>query len=346
MNFSYLDGIRSIGIVGATGLAGAEFLNLLIENKISIPDVRVFGSERSAGETIEYGEESLVVEELNEKSLAGLEVVFFSTPTEVSLKYIPKAIENGSLVIDDSTAFRLEKNVPLIVPQVNGELLREYAGKIISTPNCVATPLAVCLKPLQDKYGIKRVVVSTYQSVSGAGRKAYQELAEQSIALLNGENHECEVFPHRISFNLLPLIGSVDEEGISEEEAKVQMELRKILSLPSLKTSVTAVRVPTFFGHGCAVNVELEEDFESVESLREVLDKTPGCKVIDKPVSHVYPTNVEAVGSDPVFIGRVRRDFSVSSGINFWVVSDNLRKGAALNALESLDAWYRYRKMV
>ncbi|MFM8313994.1 MAG: aspartate-semialdehyde dehydrogenase, partial [Deltaproteobacteria bacterium] len=218
-------------------------------------------------------------------------------------------------------------------------------GKIISVPNCTTTPLVLALKCLEDRFGVERVVVSSYQSVSGAGRKAFEELSFQTAALLNGKEAEISAFHHRIAFNCIPEIGEVTENGNTSEEEKVIKETRKILDLPDLNISSTAVRVPTFSGHGLSVNVELNNDFESIEEIRELWDSFPGLKVIDNPSHHIYPTNVECSGSDYTFIGRVRRDSSVKSGLNFWVITDNLRKGAALNALQSLETLYKYRRM-
>jgi aspartate-semialdehyde dehydrogenase len=248
-------------------------------------------------------------------------------------------------VIDDSSVFRQKSDVPLVVPEINGSLLKDFNGKIISVPNCTTTPLVLALKCLEDRFGVERVVVSSYQSVSGAGRKAFEELSFQTAALLNGKEAEISAFHHRIAFNCIPEIGEVTENGNTSEEEKVIKETRKILDLPDLNISSTAVRVPTFSGHGLSVNVELNNDFESIEEIRELWDSFPGLKVIDNPSHHIYPTNVECSGSDYTFIGRVRRDSSVKSGLNFWVITDNLRKGAALNALQSLETLYKYRRM-
>jgi aspartate-semialdehyde dehydrogenase len=237
-------------------------------------------------------------------------------------------------------------HVPLVVPEVNGHVLKNFQGKVIAIPNCSTTPLALCLKPLHEKYGLHRVIVSTYQSVSGAGRQATEELSEQAAALLNGRSTEPQVFPHRIAFNCIPEIGETTESGYTEEEEKVSRELRKILDIPNLPVSATAVRVPTFCGHGLSVNVELCKGYDSLEEVRQLLDSMPGLKVKDKVEHHIYPTNVEATGTDQVLVGRIRRDRSVTYGLNLWIVVDNLRKGAALNALQCLETLYRYRRMI
>jgi aspartate-semialdehyde dehydrogenase len=338
--FSHLEKIRSVALVGATGLVGQEFLEILAENRIKFQKLRLFASEESAGDWLEVGEYSAPVEVLGPNSFEGVDVAFFSVPVEVTRKYVPKAVEAGAIVIDDSSAYRMIPDVPLVVPQVNGDLLKTFRGKVVATPNCTVTPLALSLKPLADRYGIERVVVSTYQSVSGAGKRAYDELAHQTASLLNGGNEEPSVFPHPIAFNCLPLVGEVDEDGISEEELKVTKELRKILGMPDLAVSATAVRVPTFCGHGLTVNVELNEEFDSVEEIRELMEAFPGIKVLDQPSGNIYPTNREASGSDATFVGRIRRDPSIRAGLNYWVITDNLRKGSALNVLECLDTLY------
>jgi aspartate-semialdehyde dehydrogenase len=345
MKLSAIESIESIAVVGATGMVGQEFLDLLAEHKIKIPKIKLLASEGSAGEKLDVNGTSVMVEALTPESFRDVEVAFFSVPNDITEKFIPVARRAGCLVVDDSSVFRMDKEVPLIVPQVNGALLRSFMGDLIATPNCSTTPLAMCLKPLQDAFGIERVTVSTYQSVSGAGRDAYEELSKQTASLLNGIDVEPEVFPHQIAFNCLPMIGRLLENGNSEEEEKIVRELRKILNEPKLRVSATAVRVPTFCAHGISANVEFKKDFEDVLSIREMFESFPGLRVLDKPEAHIYPTNTESIGSDLTFVGRIRRDFSVKSGLNFWVISDNLRKGAALNVLETLETLYNYRRM-
>jgi aspartate-semialdehyde dehydrogenase len=345
MKESYLESIRSLAIVGATGLVGTELLELLNERKIRIPDLRLLASAESAGETVNLGGDELRVTELNANSFRDVEVAFFSVPNEITEKYVPQAVKAGALVVDDSSAYRLESNVPLVVPEVNPQVLRTFSGQIISTPNCTVTPLVMALKPLLDEFGLKRIVVSTYQSVSGAGRAAYEELSMQTAALLNGQHQEAAVFPHRIAFNCLPQIGSELPNGNTTEEEKMVRETRKILEIPSLAISAMCVRVPTFFGHGMSVNVEFTKDFANEGEIRELLNAAPGVKVLDKPSHQIYPTCVEASGSDYTFVGRIKRDHSVKSGLNFWVITDNIRKGAALNALQIIDTLFKYRRM-
>jgi len=345
MKESYLESIRSLAIVGATGLVGTELLELLNERKIRTPDLRLLASAESAGETVNLGGDELRVNELNANSFRDVEVAFFSVPNEITEKYVPQAVKAGALVVDDSSTYRLESNVPLVVPEVNPQVLRTFSGQIISTPNCTVTPLVMALKPLLDEFGLKRIVVSTYQSVSGAGRAAYEELSIQTAALLNGQHQEAAVFPHRIAFNCLPQIGSELANGNTTEEEKMVRETRKILEIPSLAISAMCVRVPTFFGHGMSVNVEFTKDFANEGEIRELLNAAPGVKVLDKPSHQIYPTCVEASGSDYTFVGRIKRDHSVKSGLNFWVITDNIRKGAALNALQIIDTLFKYRRM-
>jgi len=346
MSFNFLEGIHSIAVVGATGLVGREFLEILAEHKLKIPKVLLFASEDSRGEMVEALGSELSVSVLSEGCFDGVEVAFFSVPADITIKWAPIAEKAGCLVVDDSSVFRMDKTVPLVIPEVNGASLRNFEGKLVATPNCSTTPIAMVLKPLQDSYGLKRVVVTTLQSVSGAGKEAFNELSEQTVNLMNGQEFDVKVFAHRIAFNCLPLIGEVDENGDSSEELKIARELRKILSEPKLEVSATTVRVPTFCGHGASVNVELGSVFNSVEEVRELLDGFKGLKVLDMPAGHIYPTNIEATGSDEVYVGRIRQDHSRANSLNFWVMADNIRKGAALNALQILDTVYKYRRMV
>jgi len=353
MKLDQLEKLGSIAVVGATGIVAKEFYEILSENKVKFPKLKLLASERSDGEMIDVGGTQLFVEPLTEKSFEDVDYAFFSVPADISERFIPIAVKAGCTVVDDSHVYRMKKDVPLIVPEVNGALLKDFEGNVITTPNCSTTPLALCLKPLADEYGIKRVVVSTYQSVSGAGSAAFKALSEQVISLMSGqgvgeegdkaEEEEVEAFPHRFAFNCIPQIGESLESGDCKEELKIVQELRKILELPKLRVSATTVRVPTFVGHGLSVNVELNDSFESSEVIRELFDGTPGLKVLDQPENHIYPTNEECVRSNHTFVGRIRRDTTIPSGLNFWIISDNLRKGAALNVLEILQTLCVYR---
>lgn len=346
MRFGHLEKIRSLAIVGATGLVGREFVSILNENKIKIPMVKLLASEDSIGESLELSGHSQYMEVLDDDCFKGVEVAFFSVPDDITRNYVPRATKAGCLVVDDSSVYRMDLETFLVVPQINGSLLRDFQGRILSTPNCTVTPLVLCLKPILDRYGIRRVVVSTYQSVSGAGKAALEEFSKQAIALLNGQPVEPRMLPHRLAFNCIPQVGVILDSGGCEEEEKIVRETRKILGDDSLKISATTVRVPTFCGHGLSVNVALKKDFSSVEEIREILNSFPGVMVLDQPKSHIYPTNVECIGNDKTMVGRIRRDFSVPSGLNFWVITDNLRKGAALNAMEMLEVLYNYRGMI
>lgn len=353
LGLSHLESIPSLAIVGATGLVGREVINILSEKRIRIPKIKALASRESLGENIEYGDQNIMVEELTPDSFRGVYAALFCAPTEISREYIPHAVDAGTLVVDDSSAYRMRPDVPLVVPEINAETLRSFTGLVMATPNCSTTPLVLVLKPLLEKYGLERVVVSSYQSVSGAGRSAYQELSEQSAALLSGqginrtESDEIRpsVFPHRIAFNCIPIIGEANESGESSEEVKIQNESRKILGLKNLRVTATAVRVPTFGGHGLSVNIELTDTYESIDQIRELLEVSPGLHVLDSPGQEVYPTNAECVGEDGVYVGRIRRDNSVESGVNLWIIGDNIRKGAALNALQILDGYLYYRRL-
>lgn len=346
MKFQNKMEINSLAIVGATGLVGIELLEILSEKKIHVKDLRLLASADSAGETLSIGEfQGEVVKELKNGVFKGVEFAFFSVPNSVTEEFAPEAVKAGAIVVDDSSTFRLNPEVPLVVPEVNPEVLRDFKGSIISTPNCTVTPLVLALKPLQDKFGLKRIVVSTYQSVSGAGKAAYEELSLQTAALLNGQNQEAKVFPHRIAFNCLPQIGSELSNGNTTEEEKMVHETRKILGLPQLPVAAFCVRVPTFFGHGLSVNVELEKDCGLESDIRQLFEDSPGLKVLDKASHQIYPTCVEATGSDDTFIGRIKRDHTVTSGLSFWIIADNIRKGASLNALQIVETLQNYRRM-
>jgi len=318
---------------------GKEFLSILDEFQLRIPCLKLLASEASAGERLEVHGQEMAVEPISSEQFRDIEVAFFSLPTNVTKEMVPLALQAGCLVVDDSSVYRMEPSVPLLIPAVNAANLTGFQGKLVSIPNCSTTPIALCLKPLVDRYGVERVVVSTYQSVSGAGKKAVEELNRQAASLLNGMPIEPSGFPHRFAFNCIPQIGPAMDSGNCEEEEKIIRELRKILAMPDLKISATTVRVPTFVGHGASVNVQLKREFH-LHELRQHLDRFPGLKVIDRPALDIYPTNAQAVGSNDVFVGRLRRDPSVTFGLNFWVITDNLREGSALIALECLNALY------
>ena len=330
----------SVAVVGATGAVGREMLLTLVQRRFPISEIRALASERSAGQALEFGDEEITCEQLQEDSFEGVDIALFSAGGSISEKFAPHATKSGAIVIDNSSHFRMDPNVSLIVPEVNGDALKKHiqslsrsTGLIIANPNCSTVQLVVALKPLMDRAGLKRVVVSTYQSVSGAGQKGMEELWEQTVAIFNGEDPECSKFPHQIAFNCIPHIDIFLEGGYSREEVKVINESRKILSSPDLRITATAVRVPVFSCHGESVNVELERPL-SPDEARDLLRASPGIIVMDDPNESIYPLNIDLTGTDATYIGRIRADESVENGLNMWIVADNLRKGAALNAVQ------------
>lgn len=333
-----------LAVVGATGVVGQKMIEVLNEKKLPIDEYVFFASKRSAGKTIKFGNDIYIVKELTEQSLKeNFDFALFSAGGDTSLKYAPIAAQNGCIVIDNSSAFRMNEDVPLVVPEVNPEDLKWHNG-IISNPNC-STIQAVCaLKPLDDAFGIKRIVYSTYQAVSGAGSKGLHDLENgiQNYCDTNNfeestdSNYELEKFPYPIFNNCLPHIDSFLENGYTKEEEKMINETRKILKKSDLAVTATTVRVPVFNSHCESINVELKSEFD-LNSVIEILSNAPGIIVEDTPSSNLYaiPTNVS--GHDEVFVSRIRRDFSVQNGLNIWVVADNIRKGAASNAVQILE---------
>jgi aspartate-semialdehyde dehydrogenase len=327
-----------VAVVGATGVVGRETLSILAERGFPVSEVVPLASARSAGEKVDFGEDELVVEEVGEGSFDGVEVAFFAAGGSVSKQWIPVATAAGAVCIDKSSGFRMDPEVPLVVPTVNGEALAGYDQKrVIATPNCSTIQLVQALAPLHRAAGLKRVVVCTYQAVSGAGREGVDELDHQVRDLFNMRDvRSQEVFGQRIAFNVLPCIPGKDaftgDDGATTEEQKMIDEPRKILGLPDLKVGVTCVRVPVFSAHSEAVHVELEKPL-SPEEARALFEAEPDVAVIDDPAQHSYPTPQDAAGGDDTLVGRIRRDPSVENGLAFWVVSDNLRTGAALNAV-------------
>ena len=321
-----------VAVVGATGAVGRRMLSTLEERGFPVAGLTALASARSAGQTLRYQGRSIEVRQLSEDSFRGIDIALFSAGGAVSRQYAPIAVESGCVVIDNSSAWRMEKGVPLIVPEVNPDAL---GGKpeIIANPNCSTIQMVVALKPIQDRYRIRRVVVSTYQSVSGSGQKAIKELEQQSRAVLDGKPIEKKVYPHQIAFNCLPHIDVFLENGYSKEEMKMVNETRKILGDESIEVSPTTVRVPVFYSHSEAVYVETEQPM-TVEEIKKLLSEFPGVRVVDVPEMNEYPLAVEATGKGEVVVGRIRKDLTRENAINFWVVSDNLLKGAALNAVQ------------
>ncbi len=324
----------NVAVVGATGAVGNEMVKILQERKFPIKNIKLLASERSLGKTLEFKGEEIPVDVLDEKSFKGVEIALFSAGGSVSQKYAPIAAGEGCVVIDNTSAFRMEEDVPLVVPEVNAHAIEGFRKRnIIANPNCSTIQMVVALKPLHDYAKIKRIVVSTYQSVSGTGKRAIFELESQIRALFMNKKVEKKVYPHQIAFNCLPHIDVFLENGYTKEEMKMVNETKKILEDNSIKITATTVRVPVFYGHSESVNVEFEREI-TPEKARSLLRKAPGVKVVDNPSKNLYPLAINAAGKDEVFVGRIRRDDTVEHGLNMWIVADNIRKGAALNAVQ------------
>ncbi len=322
-----------VAVVGATGNVGREMLAILAERDFPADEVVALASRKSMGVECSFGDKTLKVKALDHFDFSDVDICLMSAGGAVSKEWSPKIAAAGAVVIDNSSAWRMDPDVPLIVPEVNAEAAAGFAKKnIIANPNCSTAQLVVALKPLHDKAKIRRVVVATYQSVSGAGKDAMDELFSQSKAVFTLDEVEAKKFPKRIAFNLIPQIDTFMEDGYTREEWKMMVETKKILD-PKIKLTATCVRVPVFVGHSEAVNVEFENSI-SADEAREILRNAPGCLVIDKHEAGGYATPYESVGEDATYISRIREDATVENGLSLWVVSDNLRKGAALNAIQ------------
>ncbi|MFQ5895693.1 MAG: aspartate-semialdehyde dehydrogenase [Nitrospinota bacterium] len=321
-----------VAIAGATGAVGREILSILEEREFPIRQLTLLASERSEGERLEFRGDGIRVERLRAGSVGGVELALFSAGSPRSLEFVPEAVRAGAVVVDNSSAFRMQADVPLVVPEVNPREVARHRG-IIANPNCSTIQLVVPLKPLHDAARIRRLVVSTYQSVSGAGHKGVEELAEQTKAIFNFQPVEPRVMAQQIAFNCLPHIDLFQEDGDTLEETKIICESRKVLGEPDLRITATAVRVPVFHCHSESINVEFERPLTAAAA-REILERAPGVEVQDDVESNYYPMAIDAAGKDPVFVGRIRQDPSVENGLNLWTVADNLRKGAALNAVQ------------
>lgn len=339
-----------VAVVGATGAVGKQLRLILEARQFPVREIRFFASARSEGRKLDFHGRAVTVQSLKPGCFEGVDVAFFDASDAISKEWVPQAAEAGAWVVDNSATFRLEDDVLLLVPEVNGELLQERLNRrhsltprerILTGPNCSTVQMVVALKPIRDRWGIRRVVVSTYQSTSGAGAAAMDELTAQTADVLQGKAAKPQAFAHRIAFNCIPHIGGFKDDGYTSEEQKMVLESRKLLGMPTLRLSATAVRVPTLSCHGESINVECERAFE-LEAVREALRAQPGVVLQDDPKKNLYPMGVTGEGSlvegasggDGVHVGRVRRDGSLDHGLNLWVVSDNLRKGAALNAVQ------------
>jgi aspartate-semialdehyde dehydrogenase len=327
-----------VAVVGATGNVGREMLNILAEREFPADEVVALASRRSMGTEVSYGDKTLKVKTLDQYDFSDVDICLMSAGGAVSKEFSPRIAAQGAVVIDNSSTWRMDPDVPLVVPEVNADAITGFRKKgIIANPNCSTAQLVVALKPLHDKARIKRVVVATYQSVSGAGKDAMDELFSQTKAVFTlGDIEGNSKFPKRIAFNLIPQIDVFMEDGFTKEEWKLMMETKKILD-PKIKLVATCVRVPVFIGHSEAANVEFEEPI-SVEEARAILRTAPGCVVIDKHEPGGYVTPHEAAGEDATYISRIRTDPTVDNGLVLWIVSDNLRKGAALNAVQIAES--------
>ena len=322
----------SIAVVGATGAVGREFLRVLEERRFPASHIQLLASHRSAGSRMRVNGQELVVEETTPDSFNGIDIAFISASTKVSGELAPLAVEAGALVIDDSSCFRMDPRVPLVVPEVNGQDV-EWHGGIISIPNCSTTPLAMAAHPLHRVNPVVRITAATYQSVSGAGGGAMTELREQSRKSSDGGSPDPEVLPHRIAFNVIPRIDGFLPDGYTREERKMLEETRKIMHDDGMAISATCVRVPVYISHSAALHLEFQRPMPPDEA-RELLRRMPGVKVLDSPEEGLYPMPADVEGTDDVFVGRIRQDVSNRDGLAMWVVADNLRKGAALNAIQ------------
>jgi len=326
----------TVAVVGATGAVGRMMINVLEERNFPVKELRLFASPKSKGVKIPFRGEEIEVEVLEEtKSFKGIDIALFSAGAQRSLEYAPKFANDGAVVIDNSSAWRMDPEVPLVVPEVNPQAISQYKNKgIIANPNCSTIQMVVALKPIHEVAKIRRIVVSTYQSVSGAGQKAIDELIAQIRAWCSGEPlPPAKHLPQTIAFNCIPHIDVFLPNRYTKEEMKMVEETKKIMEDPSIRVTATTVRVPVFYGHAESVNVETEKKL-SVEEVIEILRKAPGVIVLDDPQQKLYPLQIEVAGRDEVFVGRIREDFSVENGLNLWIVADNLRKGAATNAVQ------------
>jgi aspartate-semialdehyde dehydrogenase len=324
----------NVAIAGATGAVGNEMISILESRKFPVSNLKLLASERSRGKTLTFFDQEVKVDTLTKDSFSDVDIALFSAGAARSLEFAPAAAESGAVVIDNSSAFRMEDDIPLVVPEVNPRAVADYKKRgIIANPNCSTIQMVLVLKPIHDAVKIKRVVVSTYQAVSGSGHSAVEELAEQTKALFAFKDYDVKVYPHRIAFNCLPHIDAFLENGYTKEEIKMENETKKIIGDGSIAVTATTVRVPVFYGHSESVNIETEKKLSPSEA-KEILKDAPGVVVVDDPKNNLYPLAIDAAGKDETFVGRIREDFSIKNGLNMWIVSDNVRKGAALNAVQ------------
>ena len=331
-----------VAVVGATGAVGECMLDILSQRKFPVGKVYALASERSAGTTVSFGRKELLVENLADFDFGKVQIGLFSPGASVSAVYAPKAGAAGCVVIDNTSQFRYDDDIPLVVPEVNPGALASYRNRnIIANPNCSTIQMLVALKPIYDAVGIERINVATYQAVSGTGKEAIEELANQTASLLNGRPVETKVYPRQIAFNVIPHIDSFQDNGYTKEEMKMVWETRKIMGDERIQVNPTCVRVPVFYGHSEAIHIETRDKI-TAEQARKLLEAAPGIVVLDERQPGGYPTPVgDASGKDPVFVGRIREDISHPRGLNLWVVADNVRKGAALNSIQIAETLIR-----
>ncbi|MGM0438204.1 MAG: aspartate-semialdehyde dehydrogenase [Bacillota bacterium] len=322
----------NIAVVGATGAVGQQIIKILEERKFPVENIKFIASEKSEGKKISFLDKKIKVESISKGVFEDIDIALFSIASELSKKIAPQATKAGAVVIDNSNAFRLDDKVPLIVPEINADKINEHNG-IIANPNCSTIQLVMTIKPIFEKYGIKRLIVSTYQAVSGTGQKAIKELEKQIEDYVNNKKIKSEVYPHQIAFNLLPHIDEFQENSYTKEEMKVVKETRKILDDKEIPITATAVRVPVFNGHGESVNIETEVSYV-IEDIKKSINKMKNVKLIDNIKENSYPMPIMTDKEDNVLVGRVRRDYSKKNALNMWIVANNLRKGAALNAVQ------------
>ncbi len=323
-----------VAVVGATGAVGNEMIKVLEQRRFPVGKLTLLASERSKGKELTFRGKPCPVEVLDENSFKGVQIGLFSAGGGRSEEFAPIAAKAGCVVVDNTSAFRMVPEIPLVVPEVNPEDIALYKNRgIIANPNCSTIQMVVALKPIHDAARIKRIVVSTYQAVSGTGKKAIEELELQTRAIMNGQKPAVKVYPHQIAFNCLPHIDVFLENGYTKEEMKMVNETKKIMHDPGIAVTATTVRVPVFHSHSEAVNIETEKKL-TVADVRKLLSTAPGVKVVDDPGFKVYPLAIDAAGGDDTLVGRIREDESIANGINLWVVADNIRKGAALNAVQ------------
>ncbi len=324
----------NVAVAGATGAVGNQMIECLEERNFPVKSIKLLASSRSVGRMLRFKGDSVPVEELTEDSFEGIDIALFSAGGGTSLNFSPIAANSGCVVVDNSSAWRMDADVPLVVPEVNPHAIADYKKKgIIANPNCSTIQMVVALNPIKKKCGIKRIVVSTYQAVSGTGKKAIDELFDQTRAMINFLDYKKNVYPHRIAFNCLPHIDVFLDNGYTKEEMKMLNETRKIMEDNTIGVTATTVRVPVFFGHAESVNIETEK-FISAGEVKKLLENAPGVKLVDDVKNNIYPLQTDAAGQDLTMVGRIRQDESIPNGINMWIVADNIRKGAATNAVQ------------